>query len=458
MNNRQKHQRRLPLAHRPKNTVSSSQTPLFVIEPTLSQPKLKNRSFRVPSPTDSEEEEVRLCELESTHSEHLSGLGDSSSLFSPRASTGSPEKAQQATTADFQPFQFVGSSPAKTSTFTFTSSPPSTRGFPDVSIPSWLQSSATIKDLPHKRESRMVVEREPPKAPPTPQRPSQPVFGNIQQPEFGKASPLQNRLHTNNVFNIPKSNQARPEHHRPAPAPSTMHQQQAKDPSYRFGEPVIFQQPTHLRPNDAPRSGPEIVEIPRPANHPAWTTKAPPQPTFSSFGNVYGWAPVNPSQRPGAYVDLTKPQENVVPDSVIFGDKFGAVDPYNYIEAGKATENIKALLEGAFEDEEDKPRTRGRKKKVEAAVAGLADKVKELGLKADEHVNEKEEADGEDEEDVDDGTVEGLEVKLLPHQVDGVEWMRDKEIGVKKKNGILPKGGILADDVRPPQAVEWEDD
>lgn len=163
---------------------------------------------------------------------------------------------------------------------------------------------------------------------------------------------------------------------------------------------------------------------------------------------------MNPSQRPGAFVNLTNPQEKAGPDSIIFGDKFGAADPYNHIEAGKATENIKALLEGAFEDEEDKPRTRGRKLKVEAAVAGLADNMKELRLKSDEKVNEKEEADDEDEGDVDDGTVEGLKVKLLPHQVDGVEWMRDKEIGVKKKNGILPKGGILADDVIPPQAVE----
>ncbi len=164
---------------------------------------------------------------------------------------------------------------------------------------------------------------------------------------------------------------------------------------------------------------------------------------------------MNPYQRPGAFVDLTNPQENVVPDSVIFGDKFGAEDPHNYIEAGKATENIKALLEGAFEDEEDKPRTRGRKKKVDAAVAGLVDKVKELGLKSDEKIEVKEELNDEEEEDVDDGTVEGLKVKLLPHQVVGVEWMRDKEIGVKKKNGMLPKGGILADDVSPLQALEW---
>ncbi|KEQ99392.1 hypothetical protein AUEXF2481DRAFT_58933, partial [Aureobasidium subglaciale EXF-2481] len=42
---------------------------------------------------------------------------------------------------------------------------------------------------------------------------------------------------------------------------------------------------------------------------------------------------------------------------------------------------------------------------------------------------------------------EGLSIKLLPHQVEGVSWMIDKEIGERKKNGVLPKGGILADDM-----------
>ena len=168
---------------------------------------------------------------------------------------------------------------------------------------------------------------------------------------------------------------------------------------------------------------------------------------------MYGFIPVNPHQRPDNVVDLTKSEDNVIPDSVIFGDNFGAADPYNYIDAGQATENIKALLEGALEDEEDKSRTRGRKKKVkkkvETAVEGLADRLEDFGVKSDEKEKEMEEVGEEEEEgDVDDGTVEGLKVKLLPHQVDGVEWMRDKEIGIKKKNGILPKGGILADDVR----------
>ena len=160
------------------------------------------------------------------------------------------------------------------------------------------------------------------------------------------------------------------------------------------------------------------------------------------------FTPANQYQKPPNFVDLTKPQESIIPDSVIFGSDFGAADPYNYVEAGKATENIKALLEGVFEDEEEKPRTRGRKKKVKAAVVGLTDKMKDFGIEAEKKEEVKEEAEEEEEEDIDDGTVEGLKVKLLPHQVDGVEWMREKEASVKKKNGVLPKGGILADDVR----------
>lgn len=148
---------------------------------------------------------------------------------------------------------------------------------------------------------------------------------------------------------------------------------------------------------------------------------------------------MNPPQNTSNFIDLTTGQP-------LLDDPFGSIDPYDYVDAGKANENIKALLEGAFEDEEDKPRTRGRKKKVEAAVERLTEKLQDLEVK-DEAKKEDEAEQEEEEEEEDDGTVEGLKVKLLPHQVDGVAWMKDKEIGVKKKNGVLPKGGILADDV-----------
>ncbi|KAM7197393.1 SNF2 family N-terminal domain containing protein [Rhypophila sp. PSN 637] len=57
--------------------------------------------------------------------------------------------------------------------------------------------------------------------------------------------------------------------------------------------------------------------------------------------------------------------------------------------------------------------------------------------------------DSEDEEEkltIEDGVLEGIVVKLLPHQVEGVKWMRGRELGPIKR-GKVPKGGILADDM-----------
>ncbi len=78
-----------------------------------------------------------------------------------------------------------------------------------------------------------------------------------------------------------------------------------------------------------------------------------------------------------------------------------------YTDPAKAAADLKALLEGGMEDE-----------------------------------NEGEEQDG----GMDDGVFEGIKVKLLPHQVEGVQWMRGRELGPIKR-GKVPKGGILADDM-----------
>ncbi len=78
-----------------------------------------------------------------------------------------------------------------------------------------------------------------------------------------------------------------------------------------------------------------------------------------------------------------------------------------YVDPKKAAANIKALLEGSLEDDEDKT-------------------IKEDG--------------------VDKSQIEGLNVRLLPHQIEGVEWMKGRELGPVKK-GKVPKGGLLADDM-----------
>lgn len=58
------------------------------------------------------------------------------------------------------------------------------------------------------------------------------------------------------------------------------------------------------------------------------------------------------------------------------------------------------------------------------------------------------ESEGGDQagQDNSDGTLEGINVRLLPHQVEGVAWMKGRELGPVQK-GRLPRGGILADDM-----------
>ena len=462
-----------------RDTLSSSQLPTF--ETPKFETHLSSGTFRVPSPTSSDEADIEDEEKSNTEpqlpagsrtqpfsfgsttpqSDHLSRLGDSSSLFS---------DTERSSPLGAEVFQFGIPQPELATLFQFSSPPP----------------------------LNMVVEREPPKA--TPQKHIQPApFVNVQQPQFGQPSPLQNRLQPkpNPVFNIPKPHQQRPEHHRPTgpvippkPRVTSNGQPGYMQPRQDYPRPVIeprpaqasyvqairyppmmsqpyqssqrqsqpLQQPYHSLQRQSQPLQPthdygnaDVVEIPRPTNAPAWTSYQHPQPTFSAYGpSTGGFSAVNAHQKP--IIDLTRPtaklQTSFDPNAGLFDERFGATDPYMYVDAGKAAENIKALLEGAFEDDEDKPRTRGRKQKLEAKADGLVDKLKGLEVKGDDPKDErKHEEEEEDEEDMEDGAVEGLKVKLLPHQVEGVDWMKDKEVGVKKNNGILPKGGILADDM-----------
>ncbi|EFR04951.1 ATP-dependent helicase RIS1 [Nannizzia gypsea CBS 118893] len=292
----------------------------------------------------------------------------------------------------------------------------------------------------------MVKEREPPKIPSISggdgkkAQPPKPV-------EFGKPSPLGSmNANQRHPFVIPKTNRPRPEHHRPAPS-STLNDNASKENDKRAFNPFQATRPSSFKsrstitiPDDD-----SVVEIMKPMNADRTTWRAP-EPMFSS-------KPSAPKLGKAAstlknFMDLTTPDVGYGSVNSSFRDEIiGSADAYSYIDSEKANENIKALLEGAFEDEDDKPRTRSRKKKIEKQVDELADKL--MGVKVDEKAGNKELEDKEDEEEEeeDDGTVEGLKVKLLPHQIEGVAWMRDKESGLKKTRGVLPKGGILADDM-----------
>ena len=97
-------------------------------------------------------------------------------------------------------------------------------------------------------------------------------------------------------------------------------------------------------------------------------------------------------------------------------------DQVFYTDPTKASADLKALLEGGMDDEDDNDE--------EEASEGVAKKAVEKTKV----------------ESLEDGTLEGISVKLLPHQVEGVKWMRNRELGPLKR-GKVPKGGILADDM-----------
>ncbi|KAK5166978.1 uncharacterized protein LTR77_007707 [Saxophila tyrrhenica] len=296
------------------------------------------------------------------------------------------------------------------------------------------------------------------------------------QPEFGKASPLRNPLRKQNpsVF-IPKP---KPVQKRSPPSQSHSEASFQTQPAARPTPPQdapTFYLPGQRCPAPAPQYNsalaaaqaytsqpyqrsfqPDPVQIAKPTNAPAQNVQPRKPPTFSSIGPNTFYQPFVP---PKQVVDLTKDANNddedsFDPDAEIRAEsrKFGEPDPFMYVDSSQANDNIKNLLEGAFDDEDDKPKTRLRKRAKKALdegnvkeAKGLSAKLAALDVKDEEKPADTEAA--EEEEDEDDGTVEGLNVKLLPHQVDGVAWMIEKEIGERKRRGVLPYGGILADDM-----------
>lgn len=366
------------------------------------------------------------------------------------------------------------------------------------------------------------------------QRPSEtPRKPSVQGPEFGKPSPIGPQQYTgraNLPFNIPKPNHARPEHHRPANRPQQTAQpyhghysgvvQAPRPPGAHGGTSQATAQPKRNEPFDPfkpvrpsayndhrSQIAPGATPIKRPENV-TWNTPKAPRALFSS----------KPSSKPSVlqnFMDLTQDMttsEKYGPAPGRQRSEFGAADVYGYVDAEKANENIKALLEGAFEDDEEqeeKPRSKGKgkkkkgkkapkSKKVEPAAKAKEDDIDDLAaqlggvtvddkdsqepgateklekpakkqrakkaklsdddsetetdVKAEEEdeedeENENEDEDEEDEDEDDEDTVEGLKVTLLPHQVEGVRWMCDKETGRRTTKGIFPKGGILADDM-----------
>lgn len=255
-----------------------------------------------------------------------------------------------------------------------------------------------------------------------------------QRPEFHKAP------------SAPRTATQKPELHKPPSLTNPLMQvkeyaaQEAKKWFDKHTDPRIGLQNSQTQPTSTRLSQDDnAFEISAPQNYPTWQPRPVGQPLFSSQVST------NPYYQPSRnFIDSAVGTMGMATNHNIFHDNYGTSDPYTYLDTGKANENIKALLEGAFEDEDDKPRTRRRRKELEKRTEEIIGQMQQMKIQSEA---DKDQVAEDEEEEEDDGTVEGLKVKLLPHQVDGVAWMKDKELGTKKTRGVFPKGGILADDM-----------
>ncbi|KAF7595077.1 hypothetical protein BBP40_007280 [Aspergillus hancockii] len=223
----------------------------------------------------------------------------------------------------------------------------------------------------------MAKESDNPLNPMTPRKPNdQPHRQLNQQPEFGKPSPLGSgrpqNPQANHPFNVPKQNRPRPEHHRPQPhqqpgGPFHGHRPSATPggavSTPRRGEPFDPFKP--VRPsayNNSRFSRPvndDIVQIRRPENV-TFTTPRAPKTFFGSKPSAVKMT--NASKNLRNFVDLTG-EGGFTPSARSNNVGFGSMDANGYVDTTKANENIKALLEGAFEEEDEKQHSKPSKSK-----------------------------------------------------------------------------------------------
>ncbi|KID78137.1 uncharacterized protein G6M90_00g039380 [Metarhizium brunneum] len=147
--------------------------------------------------------------------------------------------------------------------------------------------------------------------------------------------------------------------------------------------------------------------------------------------------------RPPVYQDRKPPAMPIFESNGPSKSRATYSDEIFYTDPKKANEDLKALLEGGMEDDDEEepedaaasqpsqPQPKGSQSQHQTQGEGIPSPTQKV---------KKGSPIGKD------GTVNGLKVKLLPHQVEGVEWMRGRELGPVKR-GKVPKGGLLADDM-----------
>lgn len=258
-------------------------------------------------------------------------------------------------------------------------------------------------------------------------------------PSYGAVSQLRSPLISNNVFNIPKPNRPRLEHHRG---------KEQRPRKYYDSEEDVFRDPVEIM-NQRLLSQPVPVPI-RPPTAPQY--KAIHKPMAIKYYSLQ--TPFSKHAEEDALKKELQSQGMSQIDAALFEDKFGDYANLPPVDPERAAKDVKALLEGAFDDNKAKPRTRRQKKILAESIDDMTEQMRSISVESghgkkeaeETSFNEEEGEEEEDDHDIDDGSRDGLSVKLLPHQIDGVEWMVRQEIGTESKKTVT-KGGILADDM-----------
>ncbi|KAL7938686.1 SNF2 family N-terminal domain-containing protein [Trichoderma chlorosporum] len=191
------------------------------------------------------------------------------------------------------------------------------------------------------------------------------------------------------------------------------------DASGVFGaatEHPTFGHPTKLMSSRKQKADIFIHQKTRPEHHLESRVNGPRAPTY------------HPRMAPPPPMFSSVPSASTVPSTAAPQQR--RVDEVFYTDPAKASEDLKALLEGGLEGDDDE----GVEPDGNQEPSGAENKTKEDAAAKDTKTIAK------------DGNVTGLKVQLLPHQVEGVNWMRGRELGPVKK-GTVPKGGLLADDM-----------
>ena len=261
-------------------------------------------------------------------------------------------------------------------------------------------------------------------------------------PSFGQTSQLRSPLAPNKAFNIPKSNRPRPEHHR------------SKDDKSRYSsgsDGDVFRDPVELM-NKTLHSQGAPVPIRMPLGPQAKAIYKPAPVKYSSFQT-----PFSRYAEEDALKKELQLQGMSQVDAALFEDKYGIYTNLAPVDPIKGAKDVKALLEGAFgDDDDDKPKTRKLRRRLATSTNSITDQMKAVEIKSESQTSDQsqegaevtgdEEEEEEDEEITDDGTRPGLKVKLLQHQIAGVSWMIKQETGTAGKASVI-KGGLLADDM-----------